>query len=131
MLHKYVIDCLELANQCGYASIAFPVLGTGNMGYPPDVVAQTMLGAVDQFLQTNPSTSLMEIKIVIFMTDKHVIKVSSYWIWRPKWALGKQLNHLLSWGKISACEKYVFISNQSVADTKPVGFTHELDILTL
>ena len=77
MLHKYVIDCLGLANQRGYTSLAFPVLGTGNLGYPYDVVAQTMLGAVDQFYQTSPSTSLREVKIVVYQADKHIFKVSS------------------------------------------------------
>jgi O-acetyl-ADP-ribose deacetylase (regulator of RNase III) len=50
-------------------------MGTGNLGYPHDVVARTMLAAVDQFEQMNPTTSLKEVKIVIYPQDQKCIQV--------------------------------------------------------
>ena len=71
-----VTKCLDLASQRGYATVALPALGTGNLGYPHNIVAQTMLGAVDRFLQTNPSTSLKEVRIVVYHTDKKCLQVT-------------------------------------------------------
>lgn len=74
-----VTKCLDLASQRGYATVALPALGTGNLGYPHNIVAQTMLGAVDRFLQTNPSTSLREVRIVVYHTDKKSLQVTDSW----------------------------------------------------
>lgn len=54
------------------ATIAFPAIGTGNLGYPNDVVAQTMLKAVIDFMSSNKSTSISSVHLVIFMEDTYL-----------------------------------------------------------
>ncbi|XP_063410544.1 uncharacterized protein LOC134693634 [Mytilus trossulus] len=54
ILKNIVIKCLNEAENKKMASIAFPALGTGTLGYPPSVVANTMFAAVDEYERTNP-----------------------------------------------------------------------------
>jgi len=75
ILGSSVAKCLAEASKKHYTSIAFPVLGTGNLGYPPATVAETMLGAIDQFQQNTPSTSLRNASIVIYYADKANLQV--------------------------------------------------------
>ncbi|WAR01587.1 PAR14-like protein [Mya arenaria] len=49
--------CLERAN-LSYKSIAFPAIGTGNQGFPKDVVARVMFAAVERFARENPEPVL-------------------------------------------------------------------------
>lgn len=74
LLGLVVTKCLIEASKRHYDTIAFPVLGTGNLGYPRDVVANTMLGAIDKFQQDTPSTSLREARIVVYHTDKQILQ---------------------------------------------------------
>lgn len=76
ILHGYVMDCLDLASGQGYTSVAFPVLGTGNCSFPHDVVAQTMLRAMEEFQDTRPLSPLREITVVIYHTDTQILQVT-------------------------------------------------------
>nr|KAG5703385.1 hypothetical protein BaRGS_023432 [Batillaria attramentaria] len=64
MLGTVVFSLLEKAHQKRYTSIAFPALGTGNLGYPRDEVAQTMFSVIHLFEQAMPYTSLREVSPV-------------------------------------------------------------------
>ncbi|XP_067657091.1 protein mono-ADP-ribosyltransferase PARP14-like [Haliotis asinina] len=77
-LQVLVANCLAKASDKQYRSIAFPALGTGNLGYPRDVVAKTMMETVEQFGQLNPETSLQEVKIVVYHKDSATIKAFEY-----------------------------------------------------
>ncbi|KAK7109795.1 protein mono-ADP-ribosyltransferase PARP14-like isoform X1 [Littorina saxatilis] len=68
-LHATVVECLTKCNQSGFTSIAIPALGTGNLSYPGNEVAQTMMEAIRQFQQTNPFSVLREVKIVVYHKD--------------------------------------------------------------
>lgn len=46
-------NSLELAREHNISEIAFPCLGTGIYGWPPDFAAQTAYGSVCEFLQTH------------------------------------------------------------------------------
>ena len=48
----------------GYTSITFPALGTGNLGYPPELVAKTMLDCFVNYATTQRNTPITEIVIV-------------------------------------------------------------------
>ncbi|KAK7108899.1 hypothetical protein V1264_016555 [Littorina saxatilis] len=74
ILHGYVMDCLDLASVQGYTSVAFPVLGTGNCSFPHDVVAQTMLRAMEEFQDTRPLSPLREITVVVYHTDTQILQ---------------------------------------------------------
>uniref|UniRef100_C3Y3J3 Poly [ADP-ribose] polymerase n=1 Tax=Branchiostoma floridae TaxID=7739 RepID=C3Y3J3_BRAFL len=55
-----------MAHKNGLPSIAFPALGTGNLGYPRSVAASAMFDEVVSFSQANPSTSLKHVSIVVY-----------------------------------------------------------------
>jgi O-acetyl-ADP-ribose deacetylase (regulator of RNase III) len=55
---------LEIANQRGLRSIAFPAVGTGIARFPLDECARIMLEEV--LAQARPSTSLKEVRFVLF-----------------------------------------------------------------
>ncbi|XP_046562803.1 protein mono-ADP-ribosyltransferase PARP14-like isoform X2 [Haliotis rubra] len=78
ILQTLVAKCLKKASDKQYRSIAFPALGTGNLGYPRDVVAKTMMETMEQFGQDNPTTSLQEVKIVVYHKDTATIKAFDY-----------------------------------------------------
>ena len=50
-------------------SIAFPSIGTGNLGYPNDVVARIMVKEVYDYLSANKKSCIDRVYLVIFMQD--------------------------------------------------------------
>ncbi|XP_052803959.1 protein mono-ADP-ribosyltransferase PARP14-like [Mya arenaria] len=69
VLSKFVTECLLEANRRSYRSIAFPALGCGKRGYPPDVVVTTMLRAINEFARQNPGTTVDLVKFVVSSKD--------------------------------------------------------------
>ncbi|XP_063432102.1 protein mono-ADP-ribosyltransferase PARP14-like isoform X2 [Mytilus trossulus] len=65
IIEKCVKTCLIQASK--YKSIVFPALGTGNLRYPRDLIAETMYKCVSQFDQSN--TSLKEVKFLCYDDD--------------------------------------------------------------
>ena len=70
-----VFNCLTEADSCGYKSIAFPALGTGNLNFPAAECAQLFEAEVREFLMTNPETSLRDIRVVVPGSQQDVIEV--------------------------------------------------------
>jgi poly [ADP-ribose] polymerase 10/14/15 len=60
----------------GIRSIAFPAVGSGNLRFPPDIVAKSMLEAVDNFSSRNTRTSINEVRFVIYGKDDATYDVS-------------------------------------------------------
>lgn len=71
----FMANCLETANKAGFTSIAFPALGTGNLGYPKTEVARMMFSNVEVFGRNNPTTSIKDVRFVIYEKDIEVLKV--------------------------------------------------------
>ncbi|KAI8508653.1 positive regulation of interleukin-4-mediated signaling pathway [Branchiostoma belcheri] len=65
-LRTMVHDLLELAHDDRYTSIAFPAMGTGNLKYPHDVAASCMYDEIWSFSQSNPGTTLKDVRIIVF-----------------------------------------------------------------
>ncbi|CAE1304567.1 PARP10_14_15 [Acanthosepion pharaonis] len=66
----FVEACLQRATLLNFSSIAFPALGTGNLGYKPKVVVEQMASAIRKFKTTTPESSLKNIIIVIYPDEK-------------------------------------------------------------
>jgi O-acetyl-ADP-ribose deacetylase (regulator of RNase III) len=56
---------LDAAHSWGLHSIAFPLLGTGAHGFPPELAAQVIIAAVETWLEENPRV-LTEVRLVGF-----------------------------------------------------------------
>ena len=68
MVHKLMEECDRLKA----ASVAFPALGTGNLGFPDDVVANIMVSTVNAYLeQQKGKTSVKNVIFVIFLDKTH------------------------------------------------------------
>ena len=67
MIHKVMQECDRLKA----TSVAFPALGTGNLGFPEDVVAEVMVRKISSYLQQNPGTTVKKVLLVIFMDSTH------------------------------------------------------------
>ena len=65
--------CLQTADKLAGVSIAFPVIGTGNLNFPPDAASRIMLEEAITFCQTNPSSGVKEIRFVVFHRDQALI----------------------------------------------------------
>ena len=65
IISKCVNTCLLQASK--FKSIVFPGMGTGNLHYPRDLVAEVMYQCVQKFDHTN--SSLKEIKFLCFDHD--------------------------------------------------------------
>ncbi|XP_016328595.1 poly [ADP-ribose] polymerase 14-like [Sinocyclocheilus anshuiensis] len=70
VLIQIIRDCLRTAETQGMASISFPAIGTGNLGFPKDLVARIMLTEVQKFNFTN----LQEVTVIVHPSDKESIE---------------------------------------------------------
>ncbi|XP_051540797.1 protein mono-ADP-ribosyltransferase PARP14-like isoform X3 [Myxocyprinus asiaticus] len=70
VLIQIIRDCLRKADTRGMASISFPAIGTGNLGFPKDLVAKIMLSEVQQFSPQN----LREVTVIVHPSDKESIE---------------------------------------------------------
>lgn len=56
-------------------SISFPAIGTGNLGYPKDLVASLMLDEILAFSQEKKPVHLKEVVIMLFAGDVQTLQV--------------------------------------------------------
>jgi len=70
-----MVKCLEEANSRNLHSVAFPAMGTGNLGYPKDFVAKEMYRIVADFAGKNPQSTLKKVDFVVYQKDIETIKV--------------------------------------------------------
>ncbi|XP_043988454.1 poly(ADP-ribose) polymerase family member 14-related sequence 1 [Gambusia affinis] len=68
-------DCLDLAEKTRLSSITFPAVGTGNLGFPKNLVATLMLDKFLEFSSQRQSNNLKKITVVLYPGDTQTIKV--------------------------------------------------------
>ncbi|XP_053295537.1 poly(ADP-ribose) polymerase family member 14-related sequence 1 [Pleuronectes platessa] len=66
-------DCLDKAEDTSLTSIALPAVGTGNLGFPRDLVASSMLSEISAFSMKKPK-HLKEVVIVLYPGDAKTIQ---------------------------------------------------------
>ena len=71
MLKETIEKCLTECEQKGARSIAFPALGAGSLNYPPQLVAEVMISAVQDYYRINITSCITEVKFVIFMDSTY------------------------------------------------------------
>jgi poly [ADP-ribose] polymerase 10/14/15 len=67
--------CLEEAQRNQSRSIAFPAFGTGNLGFPRNVVAKEMFKAVENFQKDCPKTSVNDVRFIVYQMDSQTFQV--------------------------------------------------------
>ena len=61
-----IIKCLDEAERLQVNSIAFPAMGTGVLGYPPETVGKVFLETCVEFAGLELDRTVDTIKLVIF-----------------------------------------------------------------
>ncbi|XP_034064641.1 protein mono-ADP-ribosyltransferase PARP9 [Gymnodraco acuticeps] len=72
VLYDSVTDCLKNAANNGYKSIAFPAIGTGNLGFDKKEVAAIMANAVVDFAPYCPTE--IDVMFIIYPSDDQTYK---------------------------------------------------------
>ena len=62
--------CLLEGEQLGVKSIAFPVIGTGNLNFPRNAALRIMLEETISFCQANSVSKVQDIRFVVFEQDQ-------------------------------------------------------------
>ena len=65
--------CLQQGEALRMSSIAFPVIGTGKLKFPPNQASRIMLEEVFSFCQANDLSSLTDIRFVVYQQDQALI----------------------------------------------------------
>jgi O-acetyl-ADP-ribose deacetylase (regulator of RNase III) len=65
-LEAAIRGSLQLADQLGLGSIAFPAISTGIFGFPRSLAAQVILSTFQDYLTHNPTSSLKIIRLVLY-----------------------------------------------------------------
>ena len=73
VLRDIVQRCLQKGEELRLSSMAFPVIGTGNLNFPPNEASRIMLEEVFSFCQTNASSNLRDIRFVVYQQDQTLI----------------------------------------------------------
>lgn len=71
-------NCLETASQNRMVSLVFPPFGSGYLGYPVDVLSNSILDGVVDFERSNKSTSIKSVVVVCYRSQGEVFRVSFY-----------------------------------------------------
>ena len=74
-VNNFMESCMTKADEVNAQSIAFPALGTGNLGYSSSDVARSMFAAVESYARRHPNTLINLVTFVIFETDVRVLMV--------------------------------------------------------
>ena len=75
MLSEITKKCLSEAEKRGLCSVTFPAIGTGNLGYPKDIVASLMLEQVIHFSSKKQLKHLKEVTFILHPSDQETIQV--------------------------------------------------------
>lgn len=67
---------MRTADEMKMHSIAFPAIGTGNLGYHRNEVAKIMFDVVEEYKQRIPNGSLQRVCFVIFEEDIDSLRVN-------------------------------------------------------
>ena len=75
-MSQIVTAALNHATQSRFTSVVLPAMGTGNLHFPRDVVAEMMFNSVIEFSKKNPGTSVKDVRFVLYNKDQATIDVS-------------------------------------------------------
>lgn len=75
VLRAFMEKCLAHVDQNQHSSVAFPAMGTGNLGYPRETVAKEMFSIVHNFGSSNPNTTICDVYFVLYDRDTDTVKV--------------------------------------------------------
>ncbi|XP_041947801.1 protein mono-ADP-ribosyltransferase PARP14-like isoform X3 [Alosa sapidissima] len=73
VLKTIIKDCLREVDKRGLASLTFPAIGTGNLGFPKDLVPRIMLEETEMFCKKINPQRLREVVIIVHPSDQESV----------------------------------------------------------
>jgi len=70
VLRELFRKCFDKASELGACSIALPLVGTGNLGFPYKIAVHIMIQSVVDYSQLNPESPLEEVRFIVFSGDQ-------------------------------------------------------------
>ena len=70
ILRELFRKCFDKASELGACSIALPLVGTGNLGFPYESAVPIMIQAAADYSQANPESPLEEFRFIVFGGDQ-------------------------------------------------------------
>jgi len=92
------INCIEVANNEKFESIAFPGISTGLYGYPKEDAADLVVKSCLEWLENNPETSLKRILFCCF--EKDDVDIYNKFILKAKETTARNRSENLKQGKL-------------------------------
>ncbi|XP_054569894.1 protein mono-ADP-ribosyltransferase PARP14-like [Eptesicus fuscus] len=77
IMQDIIRKCLEITENLSLNSIAFPAIGTGNLGFPKTVFAELIISEVFKFSSNNQPTALQEVCFLLHPSDHGNIQAFS------------------------------------------------------
>lgn len=77
IMQDIIRKCLEITENLPLNSIAFPAIGTGNLGFPKTVFAELIISEVFKFSSNSQSTALQEVCFLLHPSDLENIQAFS------------------------------------------------------
>ena len=68
------MKCFDKASKLGACSIGLPLIGTGNLNFPYDIVVHILIDAALDYIQVNPDSPLEEFRFIVFGDDQNDIR---------------------------------------------------------
>uniref|UniRef100_A0A9L0IUH2 Poly [ADP-ribose] polymerase n=1 Tax=Equus asinus TaxID=9793 RepID=A0A9L0IUH2_EQUAS len=69
IMQDIIRECLEVTESLSLKSIAFPAIGTGNLGFPKPVFAELIISEVFKFHSKNQPSTLQEVHFLLHPND--------------------------------------------------------------
>uniref|UniRef100_F6ZKX3 Poly [ADP-ribose] polymerase n=1 Tax=Macaca mulatta TaxID=9544 RepID=F6ZKX3_MACMU len=77
IMEDIIRECMEITDSLSLKSIAFPAIGTGNLGFPKTIFAELIISEVFKFSSKNQLKTLQEVHFLLHPSDHENIKAFS------------------------------------------------------
>lgn len=78
IMKDIIRTCLTVTESLSLKSIAFPAIGTGNLGFPKDIFAELIISEVFKFSSDTQLTALQEVCFLLHPNDLANIQVQPH-----------------------------------------------------
>lgn len=96
IMRDIIRKCLEITESLSLRSIAFPAIGTGNLGFPKTIFAELITSEVLTFSSKTQLAALQEVQFLLHPNDHENIQVQSH-SFLVIWAAEPYCSQMSSW----------------------------------
>ncbi|MEQ2174804.1 hypothetical protein GOODEAATRI_011553 [Goodea atripinnis] len=131
-LTDIITYCLETAEKHQMASLSFPAIGTGNLGFPRDLVSKVLLKEIHLFSRRISPRHLKEVVIVVHPSERQSVDMGQLTLEVSSGDITKEACDAIvnssnqNFSLQAACSLQTFLQKTNAANTaqtyNPVGF---------